>query len=317
MAGRRHGATRADNGSRRRRTRTGEGAVRGHGLLAGWVAVLVATLVAFTALGEGALAAPELTAPSTWADWAAGRDTPTVVMALLRLLVLALAGYLLAATMVAVVARLSRSARLVRLADAVSLPVVRHVVHAGLGASVAASLAVATPAATLLTTGTPVAAAAAAAEGEERTDGPVSDAPTMTPLTPEPTAPEPTAPAPTTSPRILPPGMVPPGTVPEPDADAPPREDPDHDLPTAPDPRESDPPDPAPATAEHVVVSGDHLWSIAEGALTDHLGREPTDAEVVPYWQRVVAGNRDRLVDPDNPDLILPGQHILLPEVDG
>ena len=69
------------------------------------------------------------------------------------------------------------------------------------------------------------------------------------------------------------------------------------------------------ATDRWVVAPGDHLWGIAEETLADHLGRAPTDAEVVPYWRLVIEANRDRLVHRDDPDLILPGQELVLPPV--
>lgn len=62
------------------------------------------------------------------------------------------------------------------------------------------------------------------------------------------------------------------------------------------------------------VELGDHLWSIAEESLEDHWGRtDLTDAEVASYWKDVIAANEDRLVEPGNPDLILPGQALVLP----
>lgn len=67
-------------------------------------------------------------------------------------------------------------------------------------------------------------------------------------------------------------------------------------------------------SAAHVVEPGDHLWGIAEAALALRIGREPTDEEVVPYWRTLIDANTDRLVDPANPDLILPGQVIELPD---
>jgi len=73
------------------------------------------------------------------------------------------------------------------------------------------------------------------------------------------------------------------------------------------------PPDPAPATREWVVRPGDHLWGIAEQVLAQRGDADPTDAEVHRYWVRVIRANLDRLVDPDDPDLILPGQRITLP----
>jgi nucleoid-associated protein YgaU len=36
----------------------------------------------------------------------------------------------------------------------------------------------------------------------------------------------------------------------------------------------------------------------------------------VDYWAQLVDANRDRLVDPDDPDLLLPGQVLVLPPVE-
>jgi nucleoid-associated protein YgaU len=80
------------------------------------------------------------------------------------------------------------------------------------------------------------------------------------------------------------------------------------------------PSEPAPETraqASHVVVEGDNLWTIAQ----DHLAKarssadEPTLREVTAYWLRVVEANRDRLRSGD-PDLIYPGERIVLPPLD-
>jgi hypothetical protein len=62
-----------------------------------------------------------------------------------------------------------------------------------------------------------------------------------------------------------------------------------------------------------VVQSGEHLWTVAEAELGRRLGRVPTDEETDPYWRALVEANRDRLVDPDNPDLIFSGQQLVLP----
>ncbi|MGH9030548.1 MAG: BTAD domain-containing putative transcriptional regulator [Acidimicrobiia bacterium] len=72
---------------------------------------------------------------------------------------------------------------------------------------------------------------------------------------------------------------------------------------------------PAPPTPSDVVVveRGDHLWSIAEESLADDLGREPTDAEVVPRWQQIIEANRADLADPANPSLVYAGQSIAIP----
>jgi nucleoid-associated protein YgaU len=78
--------------------------------------------------------------------------------------------------------------------------------------------------------------------------------------------------------------------------------------------------DPAEAVSdagEHEVVAGEHLWSIAADHLAGHLDRVPTEAEITPHWQRLVEENRDRLANPDDPDLIFPGQRLVLPDLPG
>ncbi len=62
------------------------------------------------------------------------------------------------------------------------------------------------------------------------------------------------------------------------------------------------------------VGPGDHLWSIAEETLLDRWGRPSTDSETTTYWRRLTDHNRDRLVDPDEPDLIYAGQILELPD---
>lgn len=72
----------------------------------------------------------------------------------------------------------------------------------------------------------------------------------------------------------------------------------------------------ADSEAAITVEPGDNFWMLAEQQLADQLGRAPSDVEVHPHWQRLVDTNRDRLVQPGNPDLILPGQQLIRP-VDG
>jgi hypothetical protein len=107
----------------------------------------------------------------------------------------------------------------------------------------------------------------------------------------------------------------------EPDLDPPPAEPPG-DLPPLPARPAHDPTappagsgggPPGSAVGTVVVQPGDHLWGLAAQALARDLGRAPAETEIAPYWRTVVAANRDRLVDPDNPDLILPGQEMVLP----
>jgi nucleoid-associated protein YgaU len=78
-------------------------------------------------------------------------------------------------------------------------------------------------------------------------------------------------------------------------------------------------PTPAPARLEHVVQPGEHFWSIAEqvveqrGADANADAESDVDVDVESYWGALVAANRDRLVDPDDTDLLHPGQVLVLP----
>jgi hypothetical protein len=70
---------------------------------------------------------------------------------------------------------------------------------------------------------------------------------------------------------------------------------------------------PAPAPDRWTVKPGECFWTIAEDVLAQHLGRSPTDAEIVPYWRRLIEANRSELPHPDNPDLIFPSQIFVVP----
>ena len=63
----------------------------------------------------------------------------------------------------------------------------------------------------------------------------------------------------------------------------------------------------------YTVVSGDCFWTIADDLLQRSWGRPPTDAEIVPYWLRLIEANRAELADPGNADLIFPGQVLAVP----
>ncbi|MEO6317281.1 MAG: LysM domain-containing protein [Acidimicrobiales bacterium] len=92
--------------------------------------------------------------------------------------------------------------------------------------------------------------------------------------------------------------MAPPTTLPPTSTPPPP-------VPPPPDP-------PAVETlSEHTVVVGESFWGIAEQEAG--AGTSPTTAEVGSYWAELVAANSDRLVEPGNPDLLLPGQVLVLP----
>ncbi len=66
-------------------------------------------------------------------------------------------------------------------------------------------------------------------------------------------------------------------------------------------------------TAPSVIVKdGDHLWKISQAHL-DHVSGQPATAdEVDPYWRSVIEANRERLLSGD-PNLIYPGEVVVLP----
>jgi hypothetical protein len=83
----------------------------------------------------------------------------------------------------------------------------------------------------------------------------------------------------------------------------------------------SAPAEPAPeprVQASHAVAEGESLWTIARNHLAQTRGGaadKPATREIAAYWMRVVEANRLRLRSGD-PDLIYPGEQIVLPPVD-
>jgi nucleoid-associated protein YgaU len=72
---------------------------------------------------------------------------------------------------------------------------------------------------------------------------------------------------------------------------------------------------PPPAAPTWKVEPGDHFWSIAQRLLADSWGRRPSASEVDPYWRVLIEANRGRLADRTNPDLLFPGQLLVLPPI--
>jgi hypothetical protein len=230
-------------------------------LLLGWIAGLLGAIAVLTLAGRGALAAPSILDPAAWGPWAAGRDALTIAFTVLRLLTLALAWYLLGATVIGGVARLARWRRLVAVADVLTVPAVRRLLQSALGLGLAtAALSVGSP-----------------------STGPATQPPTAATLTMT---------AEVDAARVVMTPLTDAGETMTPVAQ---------------------PPVPPPAAEEWTAEQGDHFWSIAERILARAWGRSPTDAEVVAYWDRLVAVNADRLADPGNPDLIYPGQTFEVP----
>jgi nucleoid-associated protein YgaU len=61
------------------------------------------------------------------------------------------------------------------------------------------------------------------------------------------------------------------------------------------------------------VAPGDSFWVLAQHVEAQRLGHAPTNAQVVPVWQAMIAANAAQLVHPGNPNLIYPGQQFVIP----
>ncbi|MEX2549504.1 MAG: LysM peptidoglycan-binding domain-containing protein [Nitriliruptoraceae bacterium] len=255
------------------------------GILVAWCAMLVVVTFGLHALGEGVLAAPPLE-PLRWAGWMAERDPLIATFAALRVAVLAMCWYLVAVTGIGVLMRWFRVERVVAVLDRVTVPVVRRLVQQAAGVSMATVMAMAPTSA--LATAPPTAAGSPGASAW--TEIPIALDPALGTAAPDapPAGEEPVLPW-----EVAAAGWR--GAIADEDAS-------------------SASASPLRATeAIHLVRPGDSLWRIAREHLAVALGRVPSDSEVVPLWQRLIDVNRDRLVDPHDPDLILPGQELLVP----
>jgi hypothetical protein len=284
--------------------------------LALWIGALVVGAALFHAIGDGPLAAPPLD-PAGWGAWADGRDPLVATFAVLRLLVLALSWYLVGATTVGILVRVLRAASLVRIADALTVPALRRGLQAALGVSLATAMvtsAVPTPErmpqetsmVTLRATGTDPGPGqfGGSDHAETVTSATVGEGDEIMPEQVESRRPPPL--------ELLERGREA-GTGSEDEVSD---RAPEHVTSGG---EMTDPADTAqgvatdPAADEHLVVAGESFWTIAEDVLAIALDRAPTEAESVGYWGTLVEANRDRLVDRDNPDLIFPGQTLVIP----
>ncbi len=247
-----------------------------------WLSLLVAVAIGGQALGGGALAPPSLGDPGSWAEWANGRTPLEASFAVLGLLVVVLAWYLLAATLLVAAARLRGAGRLVSVAEVLTLPVVRRTVHALLGVglvgtSVAGGAAQGGPPLPRQVTLVELVVVTSpdGASGFDDTDRADDEQePVM---------------------RLLPDG-------------------PGAEMPPAPESQAAVPPGTMPLVqgVEREVRPGDHLWSLAAHILGD-AGADASHAAVATYWRQLIDANLDRLADPANPDLIFPGQVLAVP----
>jgi nucleoid-associated protein YgaU len=156
--------------------------------LVAWTAVLGGVVAAMIALGNGALAGPDLRSPSTWATWAQASSPAVAVMSVLRIVVLALAAYLLVVTVLAVAFRLGDAGREVSVLDVVTLPFVRSIVQAAIGVGLVGAT-VAGVAAQPSPRSAPTSADAAIVAAEPAPTIAALDAPTIEPSTVDAAAP--------------------------------------------------------------------------------------------------------------------------------
>lgn len=244
-------------------------------LVLAWLAGLGAAIWGLGALGHGDLAPPPLRSADALSTWFDQRDTPTAAFAVLRLLAVAAAWYLLAVTVAGLAVRAVRIPRLVALTDLATITPVRRFISgvAGLGLTASAATVAFSP----MWTGGDQAVEATA--GDEDAAAGASGNLTMVRL-PD---------GSTMTMERLPDGtLVGPGTATM------------HLM------------DDTQAT-RWTIAPGDHLWGVAETTLERAWARPPTDPETTPYWQAVIELNRGRLADPANPDLVYPGQIFDLP----
>ena len=251
--------------------------------LLAWTAALALGLQALHALGAGTLGVPLTSAAdlSAWLD-----RTPPGVMALafLRLAALATGWYLAACTLALALSRPFGRTRMAAAAARATPAVVRRVVTGGGGLGLAAgTLFGALPSAIGATAALGPTPAAAVPLQPLQSPGPATA--TMTRGAQDtPTAVMTRVPA-DDSPLVRP--------APGPDR--------------AP---------PAARSSSWSVEAGDSFWSIA-AELMAPAGDESNDRQVIGYWRRLVDANRSRLLDPGNPDLLVPGQELLLPDPAG
>lgn len=283
--------------------------------------------------GDPRLALPPVEDMATvtgWRRWSAARAAPDMLVALARGTLLVVAGWLLLVVSSALAARSLGVVRPVAWIERLSPPLARGLVHSVLGLGVA--VATLSPPAPARASAAHHAAAQARSADADRAAADGDDTPLLRRL-PDPVAPSEAAadrgtggadtasrhgsrrPAPRPlSPR--PPPLPAPGRLPDPPAAA-------WAPGNAPVTRQRQPApvgNGGPAAngssatdrSTWTVTSGDHFWSIAE-AVVGGSRVDPTVREVRRYWQELIRVNRDRLVDPSNPDYILPGQQFRLP----
>ena len=225
-----------------------------------------------------------------WLELAAVED---VIGALVRTVALVIAYWMAASTAAYTLAKATRIPSLIRATAWATVPSIRRVVDRAIAVTVtAASLSV------------PVASAGAA---DIATQPPPPSDPIVYQISNQ------GVPTPINLPQIdstaiLPPGVAGAGYTPQPAG----KVESGSVAATA----DSEPTAVAGAATVHQVVAGDNLWTIA----ADHmratlLDRTIDSAEIAPHWRRIIELNTPNLKSGD-PNLIYPGERIVLPAID-
>lgn len=247
-----------------------------------------------------------------FAAWLGDTDPVVAAFAIIRLVGLGLVTWTLLTGAVALVAnrtRLRRRRRLRRLIDRLCFPAVRRLVHGAVGVAIAATTI--TPGAAGATTDAGVRQFATVTALEDATTTTTVTTTTVTPSSVATTVPAPAAgPTPVQSSA----GEDHLARVVALD-DAGPTPDPAHGPSGRPNAASTPPAEAGPhIPATWQLRPGEHLWHVAEATLTRHLERSPSEEETSAYLEALVEVNRHRLVVPANPDLVLAGQVVELPD---
>lgn len=247
--------------------------------LVGLVALEVAAIPLLRGSGDGAPAGIDWRHLGRWATDTAPEDA---VVAVVRLLGMGLAAWLLASTVLYLLARLTRVPALVRGASWATIPAVRRIVDAAVAASVFGGAVLGPlPAGAQVVSPPPIVVelntTTTSAAGHRYVPAPAGDRIAAAPTTTSP--PAATTPAATATTVLSAPAA----------------------------------PTPDPAGHVHTVVAGDNLWTIAAAELSRQSGRT-AEADIRDYWLQIIDANRSRLLSGD-PNLIYPGESILCPPV--
>jgi LysM domain len=308
--------------------------IRAAARLAVWTAALVGIARLLLAAGSPSLSIP-LTSTDALTEWVSTAPPADMAMGVLRLAALGATLYLLALTALAVAARLTRLGRLASAVDLLAPDLVRRIVTGGSGVGLVLGAAVASlPVPDLgghLPDVTVASSAGAASFGRTQSPGTpatmarvprsaativrVVGAAEPTPAPASAAVPAAVDRAEATMTRIGQP--TPPSATmtrldpvltdesPASTAAATPGTPATSAGPAIP---------PVDATA-WVVEPGDSFWSIAVEVTGGGAspGSPVDERAVTRYWRRIVDANRPGLVDPANPDLLVPGQRLVVP----